>query len=125
MTTANPVIIYLRWEGDPETGTCKAVTTNYQPPGGGVQRQHTFSTIGAGTPDGWKPNSRVDYDYPHFGEIRDYMAFRKDRAEQSGGSMPVTINFADGVPVQMVVNMLDICQELKITDFAINAEGID
>jgi biopolymer transport protein ExbD len=123
-----PVTVFLRWEGDPLNGRCLAVTTNFQPADGGLEQRHTFSTIpgGHGKQEGWPANHRVGYDYPDFREIRDYMAYRKQRAEVAGGKkLPVTINSEDLVPWQMVVNMLDICQELGIEDFAINAEPIE
>lgn len=124
----NPVTIFLEWEGDPATGRCVAKTNNYQPPGSTENiRYYTFPTIpgGHGPNQGWPANKRVQYDYPDYNQIYAYMKYRKERAEAAGGQkLPVTINFEDKVPVQMVVNMLDICQMLKITDFAINATGL-
>ena len=125
-----PLTIYLRWQGDPITGTCEAITTNYKPPSGGSANRHSFTLVDPQVDDvegAWPANYKItEYKHPHFAEIKQYMAYRKGVSEGTGSSkFPVTINFEDKVPVQMVVNMLDICQQLKITDFAINATGVD
>ena len=65
------------------------------------------------------------YGYPNFEEIRDYLGYRKSESDAVQGKMPVTVTFTDRVPIQMIVNMIDICAELGITDFAINAKGIE
>ena len=124
----NPLTIFLEWKGDPETGNCVAKTINYQPQGSAANiREFEFPQIqgGHGPGSGWSANKRVKYDYPDYQAIYSYMKHRKDRADAAGGQkLPVTINFEDKVPIQMVVNMLDICRMLKITDFAINATGL-
>ena len=125
----NPLTIFLEWKGDPETGYCVARTNNYQPEGSSQNvRLHTFPAMPQDKRAGlsWQvANKRVRYAYPDYDQIYSYMQHRKARADAAGGQkLPVTINFEDKVPIQMVVNMLDICQKLKITDFAINATGL-
>lgn len=124
-----PLIIFLRWQGDPVTGKCVAITTNYQPPEGGVVKRYTFPEVDPRQQDPaavWPTNERVKYNHPSFANIKAYMEHRQGIRQSTGsGKFPVTINFDDRVPVQMVVNLLDICQQLKITDFAINAEGVE
>lgn len=121
------VIIFLVWQGDPETGYCFAGTNKYQPPSGGILDRYQFQTVEDPAPGRWMNKNRYEnyYKHPNFDEIFQYLAYRKGQADQLESKFPVTINFEDNVPVQMVVNMIDICTELGITDFSINAKGLD
>ena len=90
--------------------------------GGGYE---TETTIGAGARRG-----KVTYDYapPDFREIEDYLKYRRDGYEETGGGskgLPVEVSFDGKVPWQMVVNIIDICKRLKITDISLSAEEIE
>ncbi len=130
-TEAPPVIdlanvtIFLDWVDDGDKGRCEAITAGYKPPGGGAdQRQYKFPSV---TGDAFKQNRRkeVDYPYPDFNEIKEYIRYRKETYSGIGFGLPVTINFTDKVPMQMIVNLIDICTEAGIQDFAINATAVD
>jgi hypothetical protein len=120
------VTIFLGWEGDSETGRCVAITTNYQPASGGNQQRYQFPNVAGGSL-GYAANKeeRIQYSYPDFNEVKDYVRYRKDNYSGIGVGLPVTVNFTDKVPWQMVVNVVDICVDLGITDFALNATGVD
>lgn len=119
------VTVFLDWEGDPETGHCIAITTKYQPPSGGSQPRYQFPLVPGEQAYAAHKGNRVPYDCPDFREIEAYIKYRKDTYSGIGFGLPVTVNFTDRVPIQMVVNMIDICVRLGITDFALNAQGIE
>ena len=118
------VTLFLAWEGDPTRGRCIAITVKYRPPTGGEQNQFKFPTVPGGDA-GYAANKKITYEYPNFNEIAAYVKYRKEAYAGIGFGLPVTVNFTDRVPIQMVVNMIDICVKLGITDFALNAQGID
>lgn len=118
------VTIFLDWQGEPATGHCRALTSKYRPPSGGEQDRYEFPRVASGAA-GYSANTKVEYSHPNFSQIAAYIRYRKDAYSGIGFGLPVTVNFTDRVPVQMVVNMVDICVELGITDFALNAQGID
>jgi len=123
----------LEWDDAAQRVSC--YTFNYQPPGGSGASGGNYrfgsdpktepaggnTLFGAGARRG-----KVDYDYvaPDFFEIETYLAHRKAKndAAGTGKGIPVSVNFSDAVPWQMVVNILDICTRLGISDFSINAK---
>ena len=113
------VTVFLDWVGEPLDGYCRAITNNYRSPAGAVQRRHEFSRVQG------DPTGPVEYQHPNFNEIEGYIKQRKDSYSGIGFGLPVTVNFSDSVPVQMVVNMVDLCVKLGIEDFALNAQGVD
>jgi biopolymer transport protein ExbD len=121
------VIIFLLWDGDAETGHCLAGTNKYHAPDGSVLNRYKFQIVEQPTPGRWLNVNRDEsyYRHPNFEEIREYLANRQATAHSLKADFPVTINFEDNVPVQMVINMIDICTELGITDFSINAKGLE
>ena len=121
------VIIFLLWQGDVETGYCLAGTNKYHAPDGSIHKRYQFQQGDDPKPGRWLNTNReeVYYRHPNFDEIRQYLAMRQAAAQELDAKFPVTINFEDKVPVQMVVNMIDICTELGITDFSINAKGLE
>ena len=136
------VTFELAWDEAVQKVAC--YTFNYDPPGGGARQPsyrfrddaavvegvdadgepaaQTDTRIGVGR------NEKISYDYavPDFIEIEEYLAYRKAVQQQRAGKIPpVTVNFGDGVPWQMVVNILDSCTRLGLTDFSINAQEIE
>jgi biopolymer transport protein ExbD len=129
--------LFLEWDKAAERVSCK--TIQYDPPGGGGRLPvyefaadsraargeqgniEVRTTMGVGSRTG-----TVIYDYvvPDFQEIEAYMQHRKEthEAQGTGKTLPVTVNFGDGVPWQMVVTILDMCDRQGITDFTINAQ---
>ena len=74
----------------------------------------------------------VEYDYaaPSFVEVERYLKYREDAYQARGGvgskGLPVEINFSGEVPWQMIVNIIDICSRLGITDLALTgADDLD
>ena len=72
----------------------------------------------------------VTYEYsaPDFAEVEDYIKYRRDSYQRAGpGSkgLPVEINFSNEVPWQTVVNIIDICKRLGITDIALTGEEME
>jgi biopolymer transport protein ExbD len=135
------VTFELAWDAATQKVAC--YTFDYDPPAGGErQRSYRFrddAAVVEGVRDG-KPaaqtetrigvgrNEKISYDYavPDFIEIEEYLAHRKAVQQQRAGKLPpVTVNFGDGVPWQMVVNILDSCTRLELTDFSINAQEIE
>jgi hypothetical protein len=117
------VTVFLDWVPDPgsETGEghCIAITTNYRPMSGGAMPRYNFPLVAPA------PSIRAQYQQPDFREIEEYIRYRKETYSGIGYGLPVTVNFTDAVPVQMIVNMIDICLKLGVTDFALNAQGIE
>ena len=137
------VTLELAWEASVQKVSC--YTFDYDPPAGGARQNsyrfrddaavkegvgpggqpvaETDTRVGGGTRTG---KIRYDYGVPDFMEIEEYLAFRKGVQMQRGAKVPpVTVNFGDGVPWQMVVNILDSCTRLGLTDFSINAQEIE
>ncbi len=131
---ANNVTLFLTWD---DSGEVRCITPQYemngvthqnypfprdgnaQPVAGGYV---TETTIGSGTRQG-----KITYDYaaPDFQEIEAYLKYRRDGYEDTGGGskgLPVEINFEGKVPWQMVVNIIDICKRLAISDISLSAE---
>ena len=130
------VTIYLDWEWSnksransakgppPGEGWCVAETTDYQPASGENDDQHRFIQVSKSARP-YPANKAVNYDYPDFQAIEDYIKYRGGNYSGIGFGLPVTVNFSEWVPVQMVINMVDICVKLGIKDFALNAQGED
>ena len=66
------------------------------------------------------------YWVPDFVEIETYLRNRHGmyRSKDSGKGIPVTINVADDVPMQMVTNIVDICTRIGISNVTIAAKEI-
>jgi len=62
------------------------------------------------------------YVAPNFGELEVYLT---DRVQRFGREMPVTVHFEDGVPMQMVVDVVDVCERLGIRGVAVGAAEIE
>jgi biopolymer transport protein ExbD len=115
------VIIDLEWVEGPEEGRCEASTPDHRAAGGSVAPRRRFGTIVPGRDPGFEPNFRVEYPYPDFGAVREYLRARREQYSGIDYDLPVTIRFTPEVPVQMVVNVIDICAELGIRDVAVGA----
>ena len=132
--------LFLSWNNDTKEVTC--ITKGYIDPDTRERADfHTFAPDpGIGTGPGGEPvtvtrmekrekGGEVTFDFhaPDFQRVEDYMAIRKVQHEQtgSGKGLPVNVTFEDGVPWQAVVNILDICDRLGITDFSITAKEIE
>ena len=138
------VTLFLEW--DPaDGGTTYLSTLQYTPPGGtetiddyvfpmdpGVQRvadpasggTRTITVTSMITPDG-KKGGRVEYDYsaPDFAKLEQFLREEKRRYDEQvglGTGLRLTVNFQSQVPWQMVVNIVDICTRVGLTDFALN-----
>ncbi len=79
----------------------------------------TVTTIGTGVKA--RP---ITYEYavPDFLELEKYLKYRKDFYRQAGTAskgLPVEIYSSGQVPWQMVVNILDICKRLNISDISL------
>lgn len=78
-----------------------------------------------------KKGGPVEYPYaaPDFAAVEAYLAEQKRAYEQrmggSGAGLRLTVNFGKQVPWQMVVNAVDICTRLGITDFALGATEVE
>jgi hypothetical protein len=141
------VTIFLDW--DPAGGgSVQARTLSYTPPGGGPSIENYIFPMDPGVkqvagPDGprtitettmtsptSKKGGRVEYDYgaPDFGVVENYLRDQKLAYEQKtglGAGLQVTISFVSQTPWQMVVNIVDICARVGITNFALNPLEID
>ena len=131
--------LFLVWNKGEQKVEC--LTTGYRDPNTGAQAQeHQFADDpGCGVDAEGRPVTStsigdsspgsVTYDYhaPDFKVIEEYMGYRKDDYARvaPGKSLPVNVTFEDGVPWQMVVNVLDICDRLGITDFSLTAKEVD
>jgi biopolymer transport protein ExbD len=134
---ANNVTLFLTWKDTQEVG---CVTPQYEMHGT-TRQNHVFqddpkrqkiaggyvteTTIGIGARQG-----KVTYDYapPDFREIEEYLKYRRDGYEDTGGGskgLPVEISFDKKVPWEMVVNLIDICKRLRISDISISAGEIE
>jgi hypothetical protein len=76
------------------------------------------------SPDG-KKGGKVAYDYgaPDFDAVERYLRAQKtdyDSKSGQGTGLRLTVNFVSRTPWQMVVNIVDICTRVGITDFALN-----
>lgn len=121
---------------DPQTGQ---VTPNYQFPmeDQNVQRFQRNGKIMVeteaimkppGSPDSLIGKVTYDYQIPRFDMIEAFVAHRKqeyDTKQGSGPGLPVTVSFDDGVPWQVIANILDICTRLRITNFSLSAKEIE
>jgi hypothetical protein len=128
------VTLFLQWvpEGsDSPYGEVVCQTIQYHEPDGTVRNQYKFGMVNAAEAEYGPPGrrSKVEYKYsralPDFDEIEGYLQRRHETyvdTEGLGKGLPVTINFEDKVPAQMVVNLLDICIRLGITDFTLAAQ---
>jgi biopolymer transport protein ExbD len=65
---------------------------------------------------------RVGYVAPRFDEIERYLV---DRVQQYGPKTPVTVHFENGVPWQVVVDVIDVCERVGLHDVAVGAEEIE
>jgi biopolymer transport protein ExbD len=143
------VTLFLEW--NPSDGGAVALRTmNYQPPGGGSPIQNYLFPMDRGVkgpfragdgslrrvtetkmvrPDG-RLGGDVTYDYaaPDFKELETYLAAQKQDYEMKSGKgtgLRLTVNFQAQVPWQMVVNIVDICTRVGITDFALTPLEVD
>ena len=81
----------------------------------------------AGTDDsifafGQVDDPRVGYIAPRFDEVEGYLA---QRWRRYGPQTPVTVRFDDGLPWQMVVDVIDVCERVGLHDVTVGAEEID
>jgi biopolymer transport protein ExbD len=142
------VTLFLDWE-PANGGAVLARTFNYEPPGGGPKLDNYTFPMDAGVQqvagkDGpqtvtkttmtsaasRKRGGRVEYDYgaPDFAVIEAYLSDQKkayDTRSGLGAGLQVTISFVSQTPWQMVVNVVDICARVGITNFALNPLEID
>ncbi len=139
------IAVFLEWdEADGGTVHLFTLTPGGQegqveqrfPPDPGVQRIATPGGLRIVTrtemksADG-KKGGRVEYPYaaPDFRALENFLAEQKrSYDERMGGSGPclrLTVNFDKRVPWQMVVNVVDICTRLGISDFALGATEIE
>lgn len=136
-TLAKNVTLFLTWD---EAGKVECMTTQYEmngeahqtylfPPDPNVQKVAggyvTETAIGTGPEQG-----KIVYQYapPDFAEIERYLEYRKKTYQETGAGskgLPVEINPEDKVPWQMVVNIIDICKRLEITDVSISAQELE
>ncbi len=138
------VTLFLTWERSANGENVYLRTLNYAPPGGGpVQDEYLFPmdpgvrqiTDSSGAPamhtytkmvsDDGKKGGPVEYDYgaPDFTQLETYLREQKriyDEKTGQGAGLRLTVNFESTVPWQMVVNIVDICTRVGITDFALN-----
>jgi biopolymer transport protein ExbD len=136
------VTLFLTWD-DADGGTASLSTLNYVPPGGGTPVDDYTFPLDPGvrrlvgpegepravtettmvSPDG-KEGGKVVYDYatPDFRPVEAYLADQKRQYQERGlgAGLRLTVNFESEVPWQMVVNIVDICTRVGITDFALN-----
>ena len=133
------ITLYLNWN---DAGRVVCQTNNYQMEGE-VREIYMFpDDENARQVDGGlmtetvlgprRDGGKVVYDYaaPDFDQVEHYLKYRKDSYRRTGLSskgLPVEVNFAGRVPWEMVVNIIDICTRLGITDLALSGdtEGID
>ena len=131
--------LFMTWNKERQEVLC--ATTGYRDPDTGAQKnEHIFAqdpgigTDANGNPvtvtsigDSTEGGVTHDYHAPDFRVIERYMSIRKSDHERSapGKALPVNVTFEDGVPWQMVVNVLDICDRLGITDFSLTAKEVD
>lgn len=137
------VTLFLEWD-ESDGGNVILRTLNFQPPEGGatiedyqfpmdpgvrvVGGQATTETV-MKTPDG-KKGGRVTHDYgaPDFDRLESYLQTQKrdyDQKSGQGTGLRLTVNFVSRTPWQMVVNIVDICTRVGITDFALNPLELD
>ena len=130
------VTLFLAWD---RTGKVICQTTQYTM--GNVARQtHEFRSDPNARPvaGGWRTETTIgaaikgdivyEYAVPDFVEIEAYLKHRRDTYQTSGTSskgLPVEVNFSKAVPWQMVVNVLDVCKRLRISDISLSAEEIE
>jgi hypothetical protein len=138
------VTLFLEWREDAEGGMVYLRTFNFQPPGGGQPiDDYTFPmdpgvmtrTGATGQPvrvtetrmvtDDGNKGGAVTYDYgaPDFNSLEEYLRSQKEAYDKKvglGAGLRLTVNFETQIPWQMVVNVVDICTRLGITDFALN-----
>lgn len=119
------VDFFLDWEGTTEDGLCRAWTFQYRSPDGTLEDHHPFGLITPGEGEPWRPNRRLGYPYPDFHEIRAYLQRRQASLARFDLEVRVVLRFADTVPVQMVVNVVDLCTELKISDVQVGAGEVE
>ena len=55
---------------------------------------------------------------PDLGELKAHILNRKETYDGLAGALPVIVDFRKDVPYHYVVQVLDICKELEITDFS-------
>ncbi len=135
---SDQVAFYLAWD---KAGKVLCTTLNYQM-NGDTRQQFTFPfdpNAKQLTDGSWHTETRMEnateggivrYDYasPDFREVEQYLQYRHQRFESAGASdkgLPVEINFENQVPWQSVVNILDICKRLGISDVSLTAEEHD
>ena len=142
------VTLFLLWERSANGENVYLRTLHYAPPSGGaVQddylfpmdpgvRQVTVSSAKTGTriethtstnmvSANGKKGGLVEYNYgaPNMAQLEEYLRDQKriyDEKSGMGAGLRLTVNFESKVPWQMVVNIVDICTRVGITDFALN-----
>ena len=117
--------LFLDWEGTVADGLCRAWTMRYRSPDGGLEDHHAFGLITPGEGEPYRPNRRLGYTYPNYHEVRAYLQRRQASLARFDLEVRVIVRFADPVPVQMVVNVIDICTELEISDVQVGAAGVE
>ncbi|MBN1442944.1 MAG: hypothetical protein JXA90_09550, partial [Planctomycetes bacterium] len=124
------VILDLRWVEDASGNRVLCRTADYRSPDGSGARQdvYVFGSLPAKVNVKYGPGAKAtpvefDSEVPDFGEIEDYLRYRHQTYEQqaTGKGLPVTVNFDNNVPTQMVILLLDICTRVGIEDFTLNA----
>lgn len=136
--------LFLEWSEE-GGGTVTLSTMKFYPPGGGEPvddyrfpmdpgiyrttdargQPATITKTKMVRPDG-KKGGPVEYNYaaPDFNALETYLADQQRTFAQrsgTGGTLRLTLNFQKKVPWQMVVNVVDICTRVGVTDFALNA----
>jgi biopolymer transport protein ExbD len=137
------VTLFLEWSESTEGGTVQLRVLQYFPEGGGEPLDDYLFPMDPGvrrvmgstgpqletetkmiTPDG-KKGGKVVYNYaaPYFDPLEQYLRRMKADYEARSGlgsGLRLTVNFESAVPWQMVVNIVDICTRVGISDFALN-----
>ena len=125
--------LYLEWSDTGQSGTVRCVTTKYKPADGGEPiQQYEFPTENGNAELSYGPNGDkvvYGYDVPDFAAMEQYFKHRQQTytgTAQKGADkgIPVTINFEDKVPMQMVVNIVDACSRQGLTNVTVAAAEI-
>lgn len=128
------VILDLVWEERAGVQRVVCLTMDYRDPArdGEKEEVHAWGDWQVTDPSGflrYGPGKghfvEFEYSVPNFQEIEEYLSYRKRTySDPRGTGLPVTVNFDDRVPVQVVTTLLDICTRLKITDFTLAAREL-
>ena len=126
----DPVNVALDLIWDEQQGRVRCRTMDYRRDDGTRIPLYEFPTIPGKMfeygPPGNSHTVDIEYTVPDFKEIEGYLRDRKAGYEDPRGTgLPVTVNFDDEVPVQMVTTLLDICTRQGIKDFTITAREMD